>query len=984
MDGAPVASINAGPESPGIPNPDAIQENRVQSWIYDAGSGRYAGANIGVVTKSGSNAFHGTIFEFVRNDIFNSNDFFLKRAGLPEPVLKQNQFGFSLGGPIKKNKLFFFGSYQGTTQRNGLNSAGFAPNVTLPPLPTTRTADAAGAYAVGQALCPASHPGDRRYETFQANPNVESMQVACDGSNINQVALKVLNLKLPNGSYAIPGSNTNDFATVPYTIPAKFREDQFLVNTDYVITSKHTIAERFFFSHDPQTSNFTGMGNSLPGFPADNLTENIYAVVKLASTLTSNLSNELRISGQHDLSASTPLTTFTNKDVGITSVVSQIDMIDIMNIVGMFNWGGIGSWDNLRVNQYQLSDQISWIHGKNTIRAGFEADRRQWNTTVVGDAVGALTFMSFDDFLLGLPGCSPSDSTCSTANPGNTNGSAVSNVYGSSGPAGVFATVNGPDGINHAYRFSDYAGFVQDDFKLASHLTLNLGVRWEYFSLPSDNTGDSTNFWPGLAEPWVIPEGNDYMGFVVPSNYKGDLPTDGGVYRNTSKTPLSTGAPLTNLAPRVGFAWQPLGSSRLAVRGGYGIFNDRPIAFSTVGSSATAVPYAGPVGGAGTANYQASLAIPFPSVESGWGSPRWVDFTSQASSNLNLRMLDENFSNPQTQKWNLEIQQQLPYNLILALGYAGAHSIHLQNTGHAINESMLASAANPVNGITVNTVKNAPLRVPYLGIAPNGLDDQETGASAKYNSLQATLMKQLSHGVQLQAAYTFSKTLSTVAIAPTPTSGMAMNSNDPLNARQQYGPSFAASPQRLSVNYSWELPYKGAGTKGKLLGGWSASGMTIIQNGTPMTFSDNRGGSIYGNAGTSRAQFCPGMGVGNIATSGSVKDRLNAFFNKSAFCAPPAIWDGIGTDQDNDYPTIYGNTSVGMILGPGQDNTDLSVNKSIAIKESKMELRMELFNAFNHPQFSTPDTGVTDPTFGEITSSSVNPRLIQFALKYSF
>ena len=144
-----------------------------------------------------------------------------------------------------------------------------------------------------------------------------------------------------------------------------------------------------------------------------------------------------------------------------------------------------------------------------------------------------------------------------------------------------------------------------------------------------------------------------------------------------------------------------------------------------------------------------------------------------------------------------------------------------------------------------------------------------------------------------------------------------------------------------------------------------------------MTLTDNRGGTVYGNAGDSRAQFCPGMGAGNAATPGGVENRLNAYFNTAAFCAPPVF-------GDDGEATGYGNSSVGFILGPGQDNTDLSVSKSIAINETKVELRVELFNAFNHPQFARPDTNVTDAIFGAITGSSVNPRLIQFAVKYSF
>lgn len=158
------------------------------------------------------------------------------------------------------------------------------------------------------------------------------------------------------------------------------------------------------------------------------------------------------------------------------------------------------------------------------------------------------------------------------------------------------------------------------------------------------------------------------------------------------------------------------------------------------------------------------------------------------------------------------------------------------------------------------------------------------------------------------------------------------------------------------------------------MNGWGVSGMTIIQPGTPMTISDNSGATIYGNAGISRAQFCSGMNAKDVPTRGGIRQRLNAYFNSDAFCAPPTIGDGTG----------FGNSGVGLTLSPGQSDTDLAVSRSLQVRESRFEFRVELFNIFNHPQFAFPDTSVTDATFGQITSTSVNPRLIQFALKYSF
>jgi hypothetical protein len=926
-----------------------------------------------VVTKAGTSAFHGTLFEFVRNDIFNANDYFVKREGMPEPELKQNQFGFTLGGPIWNNRAFFFVSYQGTRQRNGFAQAGFAPQVTLPPLPATRTAA-----AVGTALCPANHPGDSSYATL-----LGGVQVACDGSNINPVAMNLLNLKLPSGAYVIPGSSVNGFQTVPYSIPATFREDQVILNTDFVLSGTEKVSEKIFYAHDPQTSNFTGGPNSLPGTPSTILTGNVYGVVELISTPGASLTNEMRISGQHDLLRDTPHVPFMNGDVGIASVVPGIDVLDSINVMGLFSLGGAGTWDYNSVNQYQWADQISWKHGKQAIRAGFEVDRRQWNVHVLGDARGSLTFNTFADFLLGLPGCPPSDAACGVSNPVVngvvTNGSPFSNIFGSSGPGGPVADVTSADGIYHAYRFADASGYVHDDLSLLPRLKVNAGLRWDYFGLPADSTGNSTSFWPSLADAWTAPPAvGTYQGFVVPSNFSGSLPA--GVTRNSRRTTIPIGSPRANFAPRLGFSWQPMNKLNLIVRGGYGFFYDRPDAATLEMLTTAEVPYAVPVGGVGAANLQASLAQPYVPTALGWGSPRSVNFATGTSTNLSLSILDEGFSTPMTQKWSLEIQQTLPHRLSVAAGYAGAHSIHLQDIARQINEPRLASAAAPVNGITESTVENSPLRVPFLGIAPVGLSDEQTQGAAKYNSLQVILIKQTSIGLHIRAAYKFSKTLSDLGASPPMpgapfTSVMStMDSNDPLDARQQYGPAGMVAPQRLALNYGWDIPWKGSGMKEKLLGGWGFSGMTIIQSGAPFSISDSRGGTIYGNAGFSRAQFCPGMNAGSVATPGGVKKRLNAYFNTAAFCAPPAIGDGTG----------YGNTSVGFILSPGQDNSDLSIIKTVGVKESKVELRVEFFNAFNHPQFMFPDSNAPDTIFGVITSTSVNPRLIQFALKYSF
>ena len=238
-----------------VPNPDTLQEFKVQTSAYDAGYGRNVGANVSIITKSGTNVFHGAAFEFFRNTALNANDFFLNLAGKGKGILNQNQYGGTLGGPIKKDKLFFFGSFQGTRQKNGVASQGNSA-VTLVPLPGgDRLNTNAFRAAMGATFCPANHPGDSLYTTFRGG-----VQVACDGSNINPVAIALLQAKLPDGSYYIPSSTNGTFQNTNFSTPAIYREDQYMANFDYLPAPKHTLSTRYFIGHNPSDLSFGNAG----------------------------------------------------------------------------------------------------------------------------------------------------------------------------------------------------------------------------------------------------------------------------------------------------------------------------------------------------------------------------------------------------------------------------------------------------------------------------------------------------------------------------------------------------------------------------------------------------------------------------------------------------------------------------------------------------------------------------------------------------
>jgi len=339
----------------------------VQTALYDATYGRYAGANVSVITKAGTNAYHGTIFEFLRNDVLNANDFFLNRVGQPQPALKQNQFGFSLGGPIKKDKLLYFGSYEGTRQVNGV-AAGQArvactSSLSSPPLTNDRSRTALGKLFAGM------------------NRKLGGVAVTPDGANINPSALALLNLKLSDGSFLIPTPQTVDPSrpftsqgSSIFTEPCNFDEDQFLANADYLVSQKSRIATRIFFGNDSKKitfpGNFFNPVPNIPGFSSPNNSR--YRVVNFAHTYTINsaLLNELRFGLVRTTSRAESHAPFKWSDVGVAEgEMSQTNELANLNIVGSVAFSSAFPF-GFAQNSFVLSDGLSFVHGAHTLRFG--------------------------------------------------------------------------------------------------------------------------------------------------------------------------------------------------------------------------------------------------------------------------------------------------------------------------------------------------------------------------------------------------------------------------------------------------------------------------------------------------------------------------------------------------------------------------------------------------------------------------------------
>jgi hypothetical protein len=1014
----------------GIPSPDALQEFKIQTSLYDASYGRNVGASVNVITKSGTNQIHGSMFEFFRNTALNANDFFRNRtcglspvlcanAGGNKLVLNQNQFGGVLGGPIKKDKLFVFGSYQQTWQKNGIAAQGYSTGINLPPIPTGDRSAPGFQAALGAAFC-------------HSPTSVGGMQVACDGSNINPIALRLLQAKLPNGTYFMPGSTTGAIQPVNYSLPAYDREYQGMLNFDYLLNSKNTISSRFYKSLEDEIEPFTTAGNP-PGTPGDQPWFYDDGLLRLTTIVSNSIVNELRGSVQRAGTRtvqSPPASTYANAiapgDPAIEGpngnfLSPTLPASPVIRISGVYNLGGLPNSDVTEaITQMQVADQISWTHGAHTIRAGFEFERARWVWNFIGLETGVEAFQTFSDFLIGLPG------NCGPAVPGVCNGSTVgSNIANSSN----YTDRAGPGGIIHNFRATDASSFLQDDWKVSKSLTLNLGVRWEYDGLPRDVYGSLTTIWPSLitgvpattAIPtpgvYSVPPGSSYAGYAVADNFNtktyGAPPA--GVVSTRHGYSSRNSTPKDDFAPRVGFAYSPFDGGKFALRGGFGFFYQRIGADAIIHSVIELPPYAEKLDQSGVGNSFASLAAPFQPTPLGVFPARWVNFNGanafQQSSSITEGGMADNYLTPVTYSWNLSAQYAIRPTLVLEVGYVGSHGIHQPQSVHVINEPALASAYNPVNGVvTTNTVNNAALRVPYLGFSPTGLQIAATDGSYKSNSLQVTLRKRLSYGLTFQAAYSWTRSFSNDLGA-----GPGMNSGDPLNGHQQFGLNTAYRPQRFVLNYSYELPGRNLkGFAGKALSGWTLSGVTTIQGGTPLILTDLTGASIYGmslsGAVVSRAQLAPGMTYANLVTSGGVESRLGGasggpgWTNKSALvllastCVlgpngfPTAASTGcvgVNPGVPGTGGTGWGNSGIGAIFGPGQFNFDATIGKNTRVgginEGATLQFRAEFYNMFNHPQFSNPASNdVTSAAFGQITSTSVNPRLVQLALKYVF
>jgi hypothetical protein len=934
-----------------IPNPDTLQEFNVVTGPYDASNGRDSGANVDVVTKTGGNDLHGSLFEYFRNNDMNANDYFRKQLAQPRGVLKQNQFGGTIGGHILKNKLFYFGSYQGTRQRNGLDPS-CSDTAFLPLLTNDRSAAGLGAVFGGQR-------GLLQNELGGVGP-----AVASNGSNINPVALNVLQRKLPDGTFLVPtpqavnpggsAANPDTEGVSVYSVACPYTEDQYMANGDYVQNDKSSLQFRYFMSNSNTTRAFPGdrLGGDLPGFPATFPLDFKTASITHTYAFKPQLINQLIVGYNRSATQQIQQEQFSWSDIGSTvpAFVNNIPNIGISS-VGL----GGNAENTIEVqNTYSVQDSLAWDRGRNNIRVGGNYVRGQINSPYLQDLGGAL-YPTFADFLLGLD---------ATDNGTAAAGFPVSNEE---------LNLEIPGDLSRFFRFYDASLFFQDNIKLTKSLTVNVGLRFEHLGDFSAQGGRNTNVDPAMLNP-NPPAGGTLQGYIVPSNYPGTPPQ--GVTKGSNTLGIE-GLAQNPLEPRFGFAWQLPGTQKLVLRGGYGTYRGLYGA-NGLAQSIASPPFTYLIEGELTSISNATLQNPFPQA-----IPALPSFTAAVYSPDTAQSFDglaQDIKPPFSQHFSLDLQTQLTSDILFDLAYAGAVNNRLIET-NLVNQANLASPSSPIRGETTNTLNNITLRAPYEGWGISSFAIIRSNGRSNYNSLQASLTKRFSHGLQFIAAYTWARDLADVT-GQTVGGGFGGSLyGDQHNLHASYGPDLFIRPQRFVASYVYDIPYPGRRSSlgGRVLGGWSLAGVTTIQSGHPLPAVNGFDSTnIYGIT-TDRPDYVPGCAVGK---SGPTKNRLNQYFNTACFKEAKVIGDdGIGTD--------FGNAPVGNIHGPGQFNTDATLGKSFLVpgphKEASLIFKADFFNVFNHPAFGDPNTDFEqNSNTGQIFSTVANPRIIQLSLRYAF
>jgi hypothetical protein len=843
------------------PSINTVAEFKVDNSTYSADEGRNSGAIVNIATRSGSNDFHGEGFDFLRNEVLDARNYFQRDQTsngtfVPKAPFKRNNFGASLGGPIIKNKTFFFASYEGLRQRQGLT------------INTNTFSDAQRAQILSQG---------------------------------NPVAINLLGLISPANSApnAFVGATT-----APVNI------DQWTGDVDHHISDADNLHVYYAFQRDRRQEPTLQYATApLAGWGDIRQSHRQIATINETHVFSSTLTNEARLGFNRIHIVFSPAQLLDPSALGLADGIVGplgIPQITVKDLNGVnFSFGGPAGFPQGRGDTTAVaSDTFSWLKGKHSFKFGGEF-RRFWNNNFSGDA-GTLVF----NCIL----CSVTDAAGDTTQTGFALGLADQfNITPGQQPSRI--------GVNAL------GGYVMDSWKIASSLTLELGLRYDWNGTPTEARGRFAVFDPGT----------DSL-----------VQTDQPYNQNH------------NIEPRVGFAWDIFKTGKTVLRGGYGYMADQPVS-NTVTPLASNPPFASPLNFVDNLNPKVGQAVipPLP----------LTSLTSAKGVGLSPTTIASDFRNPLVSSWNLNVQQEVTPSLGVMIGYFGSHGSHLRLN---LNVNQFVNGQRPFPNLS----PNSPIQPPNpANTALGNIQMIDSVGWSNYDALWITANKRMSHNLQFNGSYTWSKSLDTNSLNSQ--GQVIQNSFDVANS---YGLSDFDARHRFVLNSIYDLPFKG----NRAISGWQISGILQLQTGNPINIVN--GNSFTGNGNTLRPDLVGPILIPNtLITSGPTAGNIQYFSGTSCTgTATAGCTFLIPTDH-------FGDLARNTIIGPGFANLDFSLQKDTKITERvTTQLRLEAFDITNHPNFGQPGRILGTGTFGQIvntrfpTGDSGSSRQLQVALKLLF
>lgn len=933
---------------------DSIAEFQTLTSNYSPDYGIGSGGQVLMVLKSGTKSFHGSLWEFNRNEAFDANNYISKQNHQPTPKLRVNVFGGNIGGPLviphlynnSRSRTFFFVNEEGRRE-----IAGTAPS-------TTNTIPTANFPVLGQAL---NYVQPKQNGKTVGNVPVVPVTTdpaklaiyAADGLTpgqpfknniipanlIDQNVVRMLN----TGVFPKPNASSGDDQYVAsVSQPTYVRED--LVRIDHAISNKLQLMGNYIHDANSQTKYPSLWSND--SYPTvGSLIQNpaYAAVIKLTQTISPNLLNETALNYNGNKLTISPVGTFTAPTGFATSTFftgnNLLNRLPEVDLGAPYNTNWNSSYYPWRngAEDFQVRDDISWTKGKHSLKFGGSWMHFIKNQQLQSNTQGTYTFNdssfahdSFVNYLLG--------------------------------DAATFTQLQNLTGLH--WVNDSYSGYVEDNWKVTRSLTLNLGFRYDALPHNFERYNQFANFVPASYNPanaqapvngTLNPNG---PGFSKPAGATQPF------YLNGIQIAGSNGFPrggvendYKSAQPRLGFAYDVYGNGKTVLRGGVGLFYERIQGNDSYNA-----------GGNPPFSYQPSASnVYFSNANQSATNGQTASTNPKPASITNLAY---HYPLPGVGMYSLGVQQEIAPSIVSVLQYVGTAGWH-QNDDRAINTLPLSSSVATRQSVALGTAADTNALRQYLGYA--GITQEEQTTNSSYNSLQAGLRMENKHNLTLQVSYTWSHQIDYASNG----ADLATLSN-PFNTKYDKGSGSYDRRHIFSTNYIYSLPFfrnSSNFAEREFLSGWQISGITIANSGNPVAITYSTDTLGLGGGTTNRANLVPGVGTVGAKS-------FSSFFNTAAFAAPLAPWAGGATTGVNQG---FGNSGKDKVVGPGRFNTNLSVFKSFPLhgESFRLQLRAESFNTFNHTQFQNLQNSFTAGNFGQVTSTW-DARKFQFGGKLLF